>query len=214
MKNDGSKTKNELLETYIPIADAISSLFFPNVEVVLHDLASQEVVYISNNLSKRKIGDPAGLDAIGFTPDAKVIGPYEKLNWDGKKIRSVSVVARNANAEPKLLICINMNVSVFEEARNALDLFLSITKVQPQPESLFKDDWQERINTFLHHWLKENQSSLSTLSQAQKRELVSALYAEGAFHAKHSAEYIANVLSLGRATIFKYLKALRAPSGR
>ncbi|WP_018151391.1 helix-turn-helix transcriptional regulator [Leeia oryzae] len=201
--------KDTLFTSYAAMADGISSLFFPNVEVVIHDLATQQVVYIANNLSKRQLGDPSGLEEIGFNEDAEVIGPYEKLNWDGRKIRSVSVLVRNTNKQAVFVVCINMNISVFEDARNALDLFLSVTRLQPQPEQLFKDDWQEKINTFLHHWLNQHQTSLSAISQAQKKALVTALYHEGAFNAKSAADYIANVLSMGRATVFKYLRELK-----
>ncbi|MDP1249873.1 helix-turn-helix domain-containing protein, partial [Klebsiella pneumoniae] len=88
-----------------------------------------------------------------------------------------------------------------ENAKAALDLFLSPSKMIPQPDSLFRYDWQERINTFLNAWMLERQLSLNLLTRDHKRELVLALHAEGAFKGKSASNYVANVLGMGRATV-------------
>ncbi|NHW22502.1 PAS domain-containing protein, partial [Escherichia coli] len=85
-------------------------------------------------------GDDAGLEDFTLDDDASVTGPYEKLNWDGKKMRSVSIAARDEQGNPSYLLCINLSTAMFEDARNALDMFLSVTRLQPQPQQLFKDD--------------------------------------------------------------------------
>ena len=198
------------LDNFRAIADAIATLFFPHAEVVLHDLRTQKVDYIANNLSKREIGDDSALeDMLSDDVSERNIGPYEKLNWDGQKIRSLSTVLRDRQGNPLAVLCINLNISLFENAKAALDLFLSPTKVIPQPDSLFRDDWQERINTFLHAWLRERQLSLNLLTRDHKRELVLALHAEGAFKGKSASNYVANVLNMGRATVYKHLKELK-----
>ncbi|NMY49923.1 PAS domain-containing protein [Pseudomonas sp. WS 5011] len=198
------------LDNYRTIADAIATLFFPHAEVVLHDLRTQKVDYIANNISKRVIGDDAALeDMLSGDVDERTIGPYEKLNWDGQKIRSVSSVLRDATGTPIAVLCINLNISLFETAKQALDLFLSSSKLVPQPDALFRDDWQERINTFLHSWLRQRQLGLNLLTREHKRELVEALHAEGAFKGKSAANYVANVLSMGRATVYKHLKEVK-----
>ncbi|QOZ83569.1 hypothetical protein DXT74_11095 [Chromobacterium sp. Rain0013] len=198
-----------MLSRYQSIADAIATLFYPYAEVVLHDLATQSVAYIANNFSKRELGDDSGLDELENTPDATVIGPYEKLNWDGRKLRSISVVLRDDAAAAIGMMCVNLDISVFEGARAALDLFLSGSKLVAQPAVLFEDDWQERINRFIHGWLQQRQLSLSILNREHKRELVEALLHEGAFRGKNAANYVANVLGMGRATVFKHLKELK-----
>ena len=199
------------LDNFRAIADAIATLFFPHAEVVLHDLRTQKVDYIANNLSKREIGDDSSLeDMLSEEVSERNIGPYEKLNWDGQKIRSLSTVLRDSKERPLAVLCINLNISLFENAKAALDLFLSPSKLIPQPDSLFRDDWQERINTFLHAWLRERQLSLNLLTRDHKRELVLALHAEGAFKGKSASNYVANVLGMGRATVYKHLKELKA----
>jgi len=198
---------------YQVIADSIATLLFPHAEVILHDLATQRVVHIANNLSKRKIGDDSALDEL---PDdamsVQSIGPYEKLNWDGQRLRSITSILRNEQGEAVMALCINLNYSVLEQARDALNLFFQASRLMPQPDALFRDDWQERINTFLHAWLHKNNLALNSLSRQDKRQLVEALYHERAFEGRSAVDYVANVLSMGRATIYKYVKALRETS--
>lgn len=201
-----------LLARYQGFCDGIAALFFPYAEVVVHDLGTQSVVYIANNISKRALGDASALDNIEFDSDENILGPFEKLNWDGRAVRSVSIVARDDDGSAIGVICLNLNIAVFEQARAALDLFVKGAKVIPQPDKLFKDDWQERINTFLHHWLQQHQLGLTMLSREHKRQLVHALYEQGAFNGKSAANYVANVLDMGRATVFKHLKEIKEKS--
>ncbi|MFJ3107239.1 helix-turn-helix transcriptional regulator [Pseudomonas putida] len=199
------------IENYKAIADSIALLLFPHAEVIVHEVESQTVVHIANNFSKRQLGDDSALDQeLGDFRSSASIGPYEKVNWDGQKIRSITSVLYDQHGEAEYLLCINLNFSVLEQAREALDAFFQVSRLIPQPDSLFKDDWQERINTFLHSWLKERNLSLRTLKMKDKRTLVEALHAEGAFEGRSGADYVANVLSMGRATVYKYLKELRA----
>ncbi|WP_153774243.1 transcriptional regulator [Pseudomonas sp. MNR3A] len=195
---------------YAAMAEGIAALLFPHAEVVVHDLASQTVVHIANNISKRQLGDDSGLDDLpSQLDDSTRLGPYEKLNWNGQKIRSISSVMRDASGQPEALICINLNVSILEQARDALEAFFQASRLLPQPQALFRDDWQERINTFLHAWLQARGLSLGGLDREQKRQLVEALHGEGAFRGKSAHDYVANVLGMGRATVYKYVKALR-----
>jgi len=200
--------KDEQLTTLKSVADGIAALFYPVVEVAIHSVKSGKIAYLANNISKRSIGDDAGLEELSLHDLESMTGPYEKLNWDGRKMRSVSIRA-NMEGEAEYIFCINFSTTLLDDAKNSLEMFLSVNRLQPQPVQLFKHDWQEKINTFLHQWLKENNTSFSTLSRHQKRELVKELYRQGAFTVRNSADYIANVLSMGRATVYKHLKEIK-----
>ncbi len=198
---------------YQTIADSIATLLFPHAEVILHDLKTQQVAHIANNLSKRKIGDDSALEELPGDPHgADCIGPYEKLNWDGQRMRSITSVLRDSQGQAVMALCINLNYTVLEQARDALNLFFQASRIMPQPEALFRDDWQERINTFLHGWLNKNNLGLNTLRREDKRQLVEALYHERAFEGRSAYDYVASVLSMGRATVYKYVKSLREES--
>lgn len=198
-----------MLSRYHTIADAITLLFAPYAEVALHDLASQKLVYISNNRSQRELGEDSNLSELQGDQGLQVIGPYLKRNWDGSQLRSISAVLRDDNGTPIGLLCINLDITVLESAKAALEVFLGGNALQPQPDVLFQDDWQERINTFIHQWLQQRQQTLSTLNGASKRALVEALYHQGAFKGKNAAGYVAKILGIGRATVYNYLKNIK-----
>jgi len=198
------------LANYKAVADGIAMLYFPHAEVIIHDINTHTVVHIANNISKRQLGDDSALHELpGDFERVDNLGPYEKLNWNGQRIRSVTSVMRDDAGKPEALLCINMNFSVLEMARDALNNFFEPGRLLAQPEALFRDDWQEQINTFLHAWLQDHNLSLQGLTRNDKRLLVEALFAEGAFEGRSASDYIANVLSMGRATVYKYLKRLR-----
>ncbi|PKH25348.1 hypothetical protein CIG19_05800 [Enterobacterales bacterium CwR94] len=197
------------LKTLKNIAEGIAALFFPAVEVAIHDTESRKIVYLANNISRRNVGDDAGLEALSLDTLATLTGPYEQLNWDGRKMRSVSIKV-NVEQSERYLMCINFSTGLLEDAKQALEMFLSVNRLQPQPVQLFEEDWREKINTFVHQWLAENHTSLTGLSREDKKALVTALYRQGTFNVRNSADYVANVLSMGRATIYKYLKETKA----
>ncbi|MFM0722775.1 PAS domain-containing protein [Paraburkholderia strydomiana] len=208
-KTKSTPARRQLLDRYSRVADGIALLFFPYVEIVIHDLHSQTIAYIANNLSKRELGDDSALEEIDHVAQPGTIGPYEKINWDGRRMRCVSTVLLDDEGGASGVMCVNYNIAVFEEVKHVIDLVISGVGVVKQPEELFKDDWQERINTFLHGWLQERQLALNSLTRDHRRELVAALWEEGAFKGKSAANYVANVLGMGRATVYQHIRDLR-----
>lgn len=190
------------LHSYISIAEAISLLFYPHAEVILHDFNSGLIAAIYNNFSKRKIGDESLLEDSEF-PD--VFPVYLKTNWDGRKIKSISSTLRDQKGKAIGLLCINLDLSKWEEFHHFLGSWLN-NMTHPQPAELFKDDWREKINSYVSSYLVQEGTTLRLLSKEKKKDLVIALHREGAFKAKNAAHYVANVLDLSRATIYNYLK--------
>ncbi len=193
------------LAGYAPVCDAIALLFRPYAEVVLHDLSTETVVYLSNPFSKRELGEPSLLNEIDFKPSDIIIGPYEKVNWDGRRIKSVSAVLRSYERAIGIL-CINVDVSHFHAVMQTLNALVSVPQVPEKPASLFKEDWHERINEYIQSWTRERGLSVTEMSRAQKQQLVTDLAGDGAFGGRNAAAYISRILGLGRATVYNYLK--------
>lgn len=194
------------LNQYFSTAEAISLLFCPYAEIVLHDLNSGLIVAIYNNFSKRKVGDESLLEEIeDYNEFPNVFPIYLKTNWDGRKIKSISSTLRDKKGKAIGLLCINLDLSKWEECYQFLGTWLN-NVTQPPPPELFKDDWREKINSYVSAYLTREGMSLKLLDKQKKKNLVLALHKEGAFKAKNSAHYIADVLDLSRATIYNYLK--------
>lgn len=193
------------LARYQPVGEAISLLLFPHAEVVIHDLNTGCVKAIFNNLSKRAVGDDSLLDEekkLSNTQD--LFPPYFKINWDGRKMKSVTAVLRNQRGKAIGLLCINLDISKWEEMHLfILDLIKPVAEV---PGFLFKSDWREKINIYVSSYLKQHALRLESLDKAEKKKLLHALHEEGAFNTKNAASYVADVLQISRATVYNYLK--------
>ncbi|MBM1170430.1 helix-turn-helix transcriptional regulator [Microvirga arabica] len=193
------------LAAYAPVCDAIALLFQPYAEVVLHDLSTETVVYLSNPFSKRELGEPSLLHEIDFKPSDVIIGPYEKVNWDGRRIKSVSAVLR-AGRKSIGILCINVDVSHFHAVMQTLTALVAVPQSAEKPASLFKEDWHERINEYIQSWTRERGLSIAEMTRLQKQQLVADLAGDGAFGGRNAAAYISRVLGLGRATVYNYLR--------
>ncbi|WP_442765356.1 PAS domain-containing protein [Sulfurospirillum cavolei] len=97
------------LKPYVTLCDAIAKLFYPNVEVVMHDLEAKKLVHIVNAFSKRRVGDAmiSELKDLGSIKE-NWVGPYDKTSSDGKRLKAVSIIVRNS-----YLHLINPYLSVF-----------------------------------------------------------------------------------------------------
>lgn len=200
------------LSAYVPICDAIALLLQPQAEVVLHDLATERVAHIANPFSHREVGEPSLLHEIDFRPDVALIGPYEKVNFDGRRLKSVSAVLHESGRAVGV-ICINLDVT---HLQSAIEMLTALTRVPPgagQPAALFQEDWHERINQYVHAWTARNGVVIADLERAQKQQLVSELAADGAFGGKHAAAYVSRVLQMSRASVYNYLRAAKGEEG-
>lgn len=194
------------IKAFLPTAEAILKLFYPHVEIVIHDIQLNQIVAIFNPFSKRKVGDPSLLgeeEKMASLDDC--IGPYEKMNWDGRKLKSISSIIRDENNQSVGMLCINFDISQMEKMNLFISSFISSEILQPQPEPLFQDDWRERINKYVHLYLNERHLSLEVLTRNEKAELIHHLQQVGAFTAKNAALYIAQIIGVSRATIYNYL---------
>lgn len=198
------------LASYAAVCDGVAQLFQPFVEVVLHDLETETAVHIAGNFSKREIGEPSLLHEIDFRPTERLLGPYEKVNWDGRRIKSISIILRDSSERPMAVMCINADVSHFHAVMQTLSAFASIPVDHAKPASLFKEDWHERINEYIQNWTGSRGLIIADLTREQKQQVVKDLSADGAFGGKNSAAYISRILGMGRATVYKYLSQERS----
>ncbi|CEG57598.1 helix-turn-helix transcriptional regulator [Legionella fallonii] len=194
------------IKLFLPTAEAIQRLLHPYAEVVVHDIQLNQIVAIFHPFSKRRVGDSSLLtkeEQLSSLEDC--VGPYEKINWDGRKLKSVSSVIRDENNKAVGMLCVNLDISQLEKFNNLITTFVSSVQFSPQPEPLFQDDWQERINKYVHTYLIEHHLTLESLNRSEKKELIEHLNKVGAFSAKNAALYIAQIIGVSRATIYNYL---------
>lgn len=203
---------NDIIKQYEPVIRSVVSLFAPFVECAIHDIKTGKIVAIYNNISNRKIGDPSPLAELK-TPVSKfpdVFEPYYETNWNGHKIKCTSVTVRDENKIPVILICFNFDTSVFQDIQLNLKTFLKIREGSDNPVELFSENWQGKIDKFIEVYLTRKKLIASNLSKEQKQALVEDLSKHGIFFYKNAANHVSKKLNISRATIYNYLKVLRA----
>ncbi|KAB8040372.1 hypothetical protein GCL60_00205 [Silvanigrella paludirubra] len=193
-----------MIQQYLNIAKALEQLFYPQLEVVIHDIKQKKVVYIGNNFSNRELGDDSVLDDISFEKSKKIIGPYEKINYDGKILKSISIVLEEKN-EKKYLMCLNFDISVLNQLSNFIEIFIGKSEYDRSASFIFKDDWREKINIYINNNLKEKGKIIDNINKEEKKELIIDLQNKGAFNGKNSKDYVAKILKISRATVYNYL---------
>ncbi len=199
------------LARYKPIADAITRLFHPCAEVVIHDISLDAVYYIANPFSNRKPGDISllKLSAQDLGSKESVIGPYEKAGEKGQRIRAITSVLEDSQGTALGLMCINLDYSAYEPALDLLEGLLRPRELQGHPEILFQNDWRDQIKMEIRSFLTAGDLSLETLTAEGRRSMMAHLDAKGLFYAKKSIEQIAAILSVSRATAYNDLQATR-----
>ena len=198
------------LKPYVALCDAIGKLFYPNVEVVMHDLTSKTLVHIVNAFSKRRVGDAMAGDLQDIsTIDEDWVGPYDKINDAGKRLKAVSVILRDMKHNPIGMICINYNTEAVEALFESLKGFLHVRENEDKPAALFSQNWKEHTDQTIEKYLMMHNVSLAGLSTTDKKALVFFLDNEGIFNIRNVVGYLCNVLKVSRATIYNWLKESR-----
>ncbi len=206
-----------LLSKYNPIADAIAMLLHPYAEVVIHDIEKNIIVHVSNPYSKRRMGDSSYLsldsDQSDFGLEKNVLGPYEKEGEDGQRIRSITAVLRNNEAQPIGILCINLDFSpletAFDSAFEVLNGLIRPAEIESRPEVLFREEWRELIKMEIRTFRLEKGLTQDSMNAKERRELMRRLDQKRLFYARKSVEQVASCLMISRATAYKDLNEIR-----
>ena len=204
-----SRTKLEARYAHaFPIAEGIAAWLHPNAEVVLHDLETDRVVKIWNNFSRRNPGEASLIaEEIQLEQGRDVYGPYERSNWDGRRLKCVSSVVRDAIGERIGLLCLNLDVSSFDAFKGFLEIFTATTSSPPM--ALVEHDWREQIHSVLGEHLREINTPLHALNRAQKIDALRALDAKQLFATRNATQHVAEILEVSRATVYNWLNEAR-----
>jgi D-arginine utilization repressor len=196
------------LKRHLCYIQGVVDLFYPFVEGALHDLKSGTVVALFNNISKRQVGESTPLRELNIPVDRfpDYFPPYYKSNWDGRKLKCISITLRDAKNIPIGLICFNLDVTLFQDIESRFSTLLQLKGVAENPIELFGEDWQGQIHLQIDRFLNERKLTLHRLNRNQKKDLIQHLYAKGVFNFKNAVPYVADILSVSRASLYNYMK--------
>lgn len=155
---------------YEPMLKAIVELFHPFAEAAVHDLEKGEIVALYHPISQRKVGEASPLKELKISAEEfpAYFTPYYKQNHDGRPLKCTSITIRNEKGKPVGLICINVDVSAFQEGHRLLELFLGIKEGAENPIELFGGQLESQATALIQQYLEENRLLLSRLNRDQK----------------------------------------------
>lgn len=124
-KNDEA---TNILNQLGQIAQGLGETFAPFCEVVVHDLQdpNHAIHAIHNNLSGRRVGDPAtelGLARIADAQYPEVIANYANRFPDGRQAKSTSIGIKDSNGQYVAALCMNLDLSLFQSLQSAMGQF-------------------------------------------------------------------------------------------
>jgi predicted transcriptional regulator YheO len=207
MPDTSAETRN-LLEQLKQVAQGLGDTFGPFCEVVVHDLQTPDhaIHAIHNNLSGRKVGDPAtelGLARIADPDYPQVIANYANRFADGRQAKSTSIGIRNTQGQYVAALCLNVDLTLFQGVQSAMAQF---TRVDCAVEESLAVDSALAIRKRIDEFAARSASTARALKAEERRALLRELKASGALEMRKSMEVIAQHLGVSRAAAYSYLK--------
>ena len=188
------------------IAQGLGETFAPFCEVVLHDLTDPKnaIVAIHNDLSGRKIGQPAtelGLARIADPNYAQVISNYANSFADGRQAKSTSVGIRDGSGEYVAALCLNVDLTLFQGLQSAIGQFVSVD-AQNGPRESLNPASADAIRARIDQFAARRATTPRALSAENRRTLLQELKDAGCMEVRRSSEIIAAHLGISRATVY------------
>ena len=195
-----------LLAQVRQIAEGLAQTFAPFSEVVVHDLLdpAHAVLALHNNLSGRKVGDPAtelGLARIMDPGYEQIVSNYPNQFADGRQIKSTSIGIKDEQGQYIAALCINVDLTLFRGFQSALSKFTAVESTTPTRESL-DPTGADAIRTRIDEFAARLAATPRSLRAEDRRTLMKELKGAGLLELRRAMDTIAAYLGVSRATVY------------
>ncbi|MPY24252.1 helix-turn-helix transcriptional regulator [Shewanella sp. YLB-07] len=210
-----SETDYAILRASENIVDGIAAMYGEHTEVLIHslDASNPSITKIANgHITGRSVGAPiTNLALMKLNAGQDISDSYLTKSPDGKTLRSITIVIRNAQNDAIGLLCINSNLDAPFQSVMAT-LFPGLV---PQADTSFSPETFARSNDEMMQTSIESVRAQvmadNSLSPSKKnREIVIRLNELGIFNLKDSAQIAAKGLDISIHTIYRYLRELKS----
>jgi len=193
------------------IAVAVGRMFPGLCEVVLHDLRRPEhaIRAIENNLSGRHVGDAAselGLARIADPEYPSVLQNYPNQFADGRRVKSTSIGIKNRRGEYIAALCLNLDLSTLAPLTLTLTNLVTTEAEADAPLETLRPRSARDLRAVVDRFAASRSTAPRALPREGKRELVRQLHRDGFFESRGSAQTIADLLGVSRATVYNYAR--------
>ena len=210
------------LMPYVPIAQLLVQTFGADCEVVLHDLdcPAHSVVYVENpSVTGRKVGDSFDqlVRQVILSDELKedFVANYYFTAPNGKRIRSSSLLIKDAGGRLTGALCINLDTTKVTEQIAFLQSFLpaapqSAGKAEEEPAST-----PAHVSVMIENLMDKilADCDAKNLSREERIRRIRFMDEKGLFLMKGSVERAAEKLGVGKVTIYSYLDEVRGKRG-
>ena len=210
------------LMPYVPIAQMLVQTFGSDCEVVLHDLdcPAHSVVYVENpSVTGRKVGDSFDqlVRQVILSDELKedFVANYYFTAPNGKRIRSSSLLIKDAGGRLTGALCINFDTTKVTEQIAFLQSFLpaapqSAGKAEEEPAST-----PAHVSVMIENLMDKilADCDAKNLSREERIRRIRFMDEKGLFLMKGSVERAAEKLGVGKVTIYSYLDEVRGKRG-
>ncbi len=200
------RDKEALFDQLKQIAQGLGQTFAPFCEVVMHDLTDPKnaILAIHNNLSGRQVRQPAtelGLARIADPDYPQVIANYANVFADGRQAKSTSIGIKDADGNYVAALCLNVDLTLFQNLQSAIDQFTSVDAQGGMRESI-NPAGAAAIRARIDDFAARLATTPRTLKTSDRRTLLRELKEGGYLQVRRSAEIIATHLGVSRATVY------------
>jgi len=200
------RDKEALFDQLKQIAQGLGQTFAPFCEVVVHDLTDPKnaILAIHNNLSGRQVRQPAtelGLARIADPDYPQVIANYANVFADGRQAKSTSIGIKDADGNYVAALCLNVDLTLFQNLQSAIDQFTSVDAQGGMRESI-NPAGAAAIRARIDDFAARLATTPRTLKTSDRRTLLRELKEGGYLQVRRSAEIIATHLGVSRATVY------------
>ncbi|MFK4790923.1 transcriptional regulator [Microbacterium sp. ZW T5_56] len=214
------ESADEVLRLYHPVLRAVATAAGSHVEVVLHNLDGADVdlghtiVAIENgHVTGRSVGGPStslGLDVLRNRRGNHDALGYTAYTSDGRELRCSSVYFYNAAGDIIASLCVNVDLSPLQRARDAVDALLPRhVSAGNAPREHFGVDLISVMDSMISDAIGEIGRPVESMSRDDKIMVLERLDERGATQMRKSVEAIAKRLGISRVTAYAYLDEAR-----
>ncbi|MDH0867341.1 PAS domain-containing protein [Mitsuaria sp. GD03876] len=222
--------RDTVMKALPPVVRMLGTIVGPNIEIVLHDLMRPEhsIVAIANgHISNRTVGSsiiagPKGDKAFVETKkqltergeaEHSIIDNYATETDGGLRLRSSTVVFRDANGDPFAALCLNADMTMFQAAHHWLGQFLAPLAQQDEGVAAPRPAMDTLMAEIIDEAVRRLGKPVSLMNKEEKTQAVQAMLKRGLFIVKGGVERAAAALGVSRFTVYNYLEAIRQRDG-
>lgn len=211
---------DDRLKPFVPLVQFLGESLGECCEVVLHDTrdSAHSIVAIANgHVSGRQVGGSLTDLAIRMINEKWHLNVDYVVNYPGrtsggKSTRSSTMFIKDDRDNLIGMLCINIDVSEFIKARDAIDRLIRVASLQyphgggnSQGEEYLTGTVEDLMHAIINEILDKSDVPPDRMTPNEKMEVVRALNQKGVFLLRGAVATVAEHLETSESTIYRYL---------